>query len=367
MMGAQHPDTSSSKEADEGTASHELAAMLTYDYTKGPSCLPADKLVGLSASNGVIWTQESYEGAKQYADHVREMMVSTGCFVPHIEERISNGRIHPDSWGTPDCWLFDKVAGVLHVWDYKFGHKVVEAFENWQLITYTAGILDILQVDGYSDQSVIVNLHVVQPRAYHRIGTIRTWTVQASDLRPYFNKLEATEAEAMGDNPTCRVGPECGYCSARHACETLQQAGMAAVAYTGQPVSAQLSGDALGLELQILREAQATIKARLTGLEAQAEATIKGGGSVPGWAVESGQTRTKWSVPTAEVLMLGDMLGIDLRKPPEPVTPVQAKKLGIDPAVISGYSETPTGALKLVERTEAAVAAIFNGGIKDGD
>lgn len=360
MMEARHPDTASSEVADEGTASHELAALLIYDYAKMPTCQVADKLVGLPASNGVIWTQESYESARQYADHVRSVMQSTGCFAPHIEERISNGRIHPDSWGTPDCWLFDKVAGVMHVWDYKFGHKVVEAFDNWQLITYTAGILDALHVNGYQDEHITVNLHVVQPRAYHRLGTIRTWTVKASDLRPYFNELEATEAEALGDNPTCRVGPECGYCSARHACETLQQAGMAAVAYTGYPVSAQLEGDALGLELLLLREAQATIKARLTGLEAHAEATIRDGGSVPGWAVEPGQTRTRWAAPTDEVLTLGDMLGIDLRKPPEPVTPAQAKKLGIDPAVISGYSETPTGALKLVESTKTIAAAVFS-------
>jgi len=360
MMEVQHPWVGDEEDALIGEASHELGARMIEDYTRGPSCMPADVVIGERASNGVIWDQESYDGARMYADHVRSIMQSTGCFVPRIEERVSIARIHPDCWGTPDCWLFDKAAGVLHLWDYKYGHLIVEAFENWQSIEYIAGILDELGIDGFDAQYIRVQIHIVQPRAPHRLGTIRTWEIAAVDLRPYFNIAEAFEAEAMSDNPTCNTGPHCRNCSARVPCWGHTVDSFAAIAYSGQPYSTPRDSAELGLELRLVNQAIDTLKARKTGLEAQAEATIRDGGSVPGWAVEPGQTRTRWAVPTAEVLTLGDMLGIDLRKPPEPITPAQAEKLGIDPAVISGYSETPTGALKLVESTKTIAAAVFS-------
>lgn len=358
MMESRHPWVGDDEDALIGEASHELAAIIIANYGIGVS--PTEDLIGEQASNGMIWTQESYDGARMYADHVRSVMQSTGCFVPHVEQKVLIKAIHEACWGTPDCWLFHKAAGALHVWDYKFGHLIVEAFENWQGIEYIAGILEELGIDSAADEFITVHLHIIQPRAFHRLGPIRTWTVKASDLRPYFNKLEAVEAEALGDNPTCRTGPQCRDCSARVPCWGHTADSFAAIAYSGQPYSTPRDPAELGLELRLLRDAQATIKARLTGLEAQAEATIRDGDSVPGWAVEPGQTRTRWAVPTAEVLTLGDMLGVDLRKPPEPVTPTQAKKLGIDPAVISGYSETPTGALKLVESTKTIAAAVFS-------
>lgn len=362
MMEALHPETEESDDAKEGTASHELAAMMVRSYARAGLEWPGNA-VGRAASNGVIWSEESFEGALMYADHVREIMTRTGVFGGPglcIEQRVNIPRIHSESWGTPDLTLFDPSAGVLYVVDYKFGHRVVDVVENWQLIEYAIGRLDeITGGNGLQDQHIRIVMTVVQPRAYHRKGPIRSWEVWGSDLRPYANTLEATEAAALGPNPTTRTGPECLDCSARHACETLQQAAMGAIAYVGKPTPALLPPMAMGLEKRLLEQAATLIKARLTGLDAQIEATIRSGQVVPGWGLEPGQTRQRWTVPADEVFTLGDMVGVNLRKPAEPVTPKQAIKAGIDETVINAYSETPSGAMKLVEQSSAATAAIF--------
>jgi hypothetical protein len=185
--------------------------------------------------------------------------------------------------------------------------------------------------------------------------------VWGSDLRAYANTLEAVEYAALSPNPSFRVGPECLDCSARHTCELLQQASTAAIQYAGRSVEILTEPAALSLEKRLLESAAATIKARLTGIDAQIEAMIRAGQPVPGWTLEPGQGgRQRWNVPPAEVFTLGDMLGIDLRAPAEPITPKQAVKKGIDETVINGYSERTPGSLKLVPVTESTVKAVFN-------
>jgi hypothetical protein len=364
VMEMLHPETTVNPDAEEGTASHEIAARMVRSLARAGVEFPrVEDVVGASAENGVIWTQESYDGAKMYAETIAETMHANANFAPHIEEPVDISSIHPDLWGTPDCWLFSD--SVLFVDDYKFGHLIVEAYENDQLIEYTAGIIDKIAEEqglavGILDQQITVVMRITQPRAAHRLGPVRRWTVKASDLRGYINQLKAIEAEATGPDPsTCATPEGCRNCSARHSCDTLQRAGMSSIAYLGKPTPSPLEGHALGLELNILTEAAGIIKARLSGLTAQAEGAIRNGDTTPGWALEPGQSRQTWSSPTADILATGDLLGIDLRKPDEPVTPKQAIAKGIDASVISAYSKQPAGSLRLVPSTKTTAAAVF--------
>jgi hypothetical protein len=94
------------------------------------------------------------------------------------------------------------------------------------------------------------------------------------------------------------------------------------------------------------------LDARVSGIEAQAVAAVKRGALVPFWMMESVPGRLAWNKPEAEVFALGDMLGLDLRKAPEAITPTQAKAAAkaakVPGEVFDAFTARPTGAAKLV-------------------
>lgn len=347
-----YPEAEDSPEAREGTAAHwafgELLAGRAID-------------VGLIAPNGVVLNDEMIEGAEMYVDDVLGVFGSSGDTL-RVEERVDMPSVHPQNWGTPDTWapLHDATSGKLtiYLWDYKFGHEYVDVFENWQLIDYAAGILDKLNIDGHADQFVSFVMRVVQPRSYHRDGPVREWRIGAADLRPYFNKLRNAAELAMRPDAPCTPNPECKHCPARHACEAFTGAAYAAADLSSRSVPLELSAAAMGLELRTLKRAQAMLDARVTGLEQAAFARLTRGERIPFFALESSPGRTVWAKPIEEVIALGQMFGKDLSKPMA-ITPKQAEKAGVDPALVALYSTAPNGALKLVADDGAKARKVF--------
>jgi hypothetical protein len=350
-MCERFPERADSDVAREGTASHWVASEVLVG--RG-----AEPFTGRTAPNGVIITEEMVEGAKVYVEHVAARVLLPN--MRHVEEKVAVKRVHPtECWGTPDCWFYDKAAGLLHVWDYKYGYGIVEPEDNWQLICYAAGVLDQVAPGGVADQHIRVVLHIVQPRAFHRMGAARSWTVTAADLRGHVNQLEAAAAQALGAAPQCRSGEGCKYCSARHACPAAQQLAMLIADYVGGATPEVLSPGALAIELRTLQRAAAAVSARLTGLEAQAIALLRAGTGVPGWGMEAGKGRQTWSQPAAEIFALGDLMGVDLRAPAAAVTPVQARKAGLPDALVAAYSTVPETGIKLVPVDKTVAARVF--------
>lgn len=362
IMEMMYPETEESDEAREGTASHELAATMVDSASRARTDWPT-RAVGQAASNGVAWSQESYDAAEMCTDDIYDVMTTRSLFNPQIEKRVDIGVIHPESWGTPDCWLFDVKTWTLLVWDYKYGHRPVEVFENWQMIEYVAGLLAVIEAEhDLGDNYINVIMTIVQPRAPHRDGPIRRWTIRASDLRPYFDTLIATEAAALSADPDTCVGAECRDCKARRACDTLISAGGSIMDLVGKPIPVNLDADALGTELVLLRKASELLKALLSGFTAQAEGLIQNGETVPGFALEQGYGRQKWSEDSDSIIQMCDLLGVDVRKPAEPKTPKQVLKLGVDESVIKEYSYTPRTDAKLVPSTQTIASAVFQRG-----
>lgn len=343
----KYPENEESPHALEGHAAHWVAS--SYLYSQIMDMEPEWwRRTNAKTPNGEIITSEMYEGAELYVDHIFQVgeITEDGPGL-HIEQRIDIPTIHPDCWGTPDCWLY--TGSELHIWDYKFGHGFVEVFENWQLMEYAAGILDKLQVDGIADQHLWVSLHIVQPRSYNRSGPIRTWRIHASTLRPYFNILRRKELEAAEEYALCTPNPECSYCTGRHACEALQRSSLSAVDASVMNIALQLPPEQTGNELRYLRHAAALLDARITGLTEEATAMISRGDRVPFFKLEKGNGRDRWKKEPNEIIAMGELLGHNLAKPAEVITPKQAIKLGLPEDVINSYYEKTHGSMKLIE------------------
>lgn len=351
-LSERYPDSGSSESAAEGTASHWVGEqMLLGKPTPAPgTCCP---------DNGVILNMEMIDGAHEYVATVRQVATHTTAVQLHVEDRLPAQRIHPECFGTVDCWFWLPYSQELHIFDYKFGWQPVEARNNWQLICYAAGAMDKMGIDGIRDQQITVVLHIVQPRPHHPLGTHREWRVTGADLRAQINALNHAATLALGPNPTACSGEHCKYCRARHACPALAQAAMIAVDYVCQAQPDDLSPAAMALEYRTLERVAALIKARLSGHEARMIGQIQAGGSIPGYSVEPGWGREAWNKPVAEVLALGEMMGVQLAAPQAAITPVQARKLGLSAELVAAYAGKEKTGFKLVADTGSKAALAF--------
>lgn len=363
LMAASYPEPDDSPDALDGEASHEIAAELINDHTRGPTVRGPEYFVDKKASNGIIYTEEMYEAAKEYADDVgnimRERAIFGGpCF--GTEFKVRAPQIHELSEGTLDQFIFDRPNNELFIWDYKFGYLLVEAFENWQGINYLAGLINHFGIDGIEDQNIKVHLRIAQPRAFHRDGPIREWTFMLSDIRGHVSTLHVNAHKALSNFSEIRTGSHCAYCSARYACPAANKVGTQLFEVAMRPVPMELDPESLGIQLAIIKRAIKALEYLESGYDEQVKNLIRSGKLVPGWMVEQGYGRETWAKPIAEVIAFGKMLGHDLKKPDEAITPNQARQLGIDDAVIKMYSTIPTRGIKIVPDDGKKARQIFS-------
>jgi hypothetical protein len=348
-MASRYPEEEESEESREGTASHWLGETLIQMATAmhvTPSI--RDDLIGIAAPNGITVSDEMFDAAWMYADDVvREIKQRPGASYG-VEHRITAPQIHAESFGTCDTWLLDRNEALLIIWDYKYGRRGVEAFENWQAINYAAGLFNELGIDGNEDQYLTVDIRIVQPRYFHRDGPVRSWQVRAADLRGHITTLSNNAHIALSDRAECRSGEHCRNCSARHACTAALDAGLGMYEAVSRPVPSELSPQALGTQLALIKRARKQLEYLEAGYEEQVENIIRSGNRVPGWVSETSYGRLSWAKPADEVFQLGELMGIDLRKPEEPITPTQAKSKGIDAEVVHAYSEKIKHGFKIV-------------------
>lgn len=340
-LAEQFPDLGDGEEAAEGDAAHWVAFQM---FTAG---VPA---VGTLTPNGWAVDEAMIDGGRLYYNHVFSVVNPLrGMAACRFEQREHMPSLHPDMFGTPDGTYFD--GTVLHVFDYKFGHLEVSPVENWQLACYAAGVLDRLRAEGkatpWIEQELPVVFHIIQPRSYTPGGPVRSWSTTTGELRAMWNRLRAAALEEVAT----LVGPHCKYCPARRGCATFKRAADGAKSYAGQAMPMGLAGHALATELMWAEQQLGTLQARVAALQEQAEHDLRSGKPVPGFEMQRGRGAEKWKVAPANVAGLGDMLGVDFRKPLAVDTPTQCrdklKKKGVDGSLIAPYIERIPGKMAL--------------------
>ena len=185
------PDGKSSIYAAEGTAAHEVSE----------KALRGDK--DCSKFLGEVYTIDGFDveiteeitnSAQRYVDYVVAQSQSEGC-VLFIEERHSLAQLDPpfDAGGTCDAIIIKPALREIEVVDLKNGRGIVEVNNNKQTRTYA--LLALLNAPKeLVDQIDQVKVTIVQPRASHKDGRIRSETFHLAELIEWTAEL----MKAMG-------------------------------------------------------------------------------------------------------------------------------------------------------------------------
>lgn len=352
----------------EGTATHWVGEQVLHSFTSTDSSLMTSQdIIGTQAPNGVTVNEEMWDAAKMYVDDILLTANQHGLLRQiHIEEPVVMPEIHEHCWGTPDCWMFDEVNRTLYLYDFKYGHSGVVAFENWQMICYIIGILRLLtNNDPVGNYGITVEVKIIQPRCFtDGLGPIRKWAVPASDLRGYVNILNLAAHAAFDENAQCVTGPHCKNCEGAVHCRAIAGAVANAIDHSDDAIPLIMDEMGLGYELTKAKRAMELLKTRTEAMEADAEHRIRNGIELPGWSMEQKYSNAKWSQSDAAVISIGELMGVDFRVPAKAVTPTQAKevlrKANVDPMAIQGtYAKQPSG-MKLAADDGSKARMIFS-------
>lgn len=326
---ADYPRTGDETNAIEGRIAHKVVEDL---IKKGLAPIDAEEDM-VDAGKAAITYIHSLVGVKIHTEKSYE--------VPKLDIKP---RI--DFWGAS--------GRTLHVFDYKWGFTPVEPDDNAQLLI---GALAVIHYEGLGRFDHI-QLHIIQPRAYHRSGPNRkSRTYTRSDIVDTFaEKLRMKADVARMENPPCKAGGHCRRCKARGQCSTLSAA--VRDIYESQWTDLyKLDGMALSVELSIAGDALEVLKANISGLEALAELEVKEGRVVPGYTMESGRGSTNWIDPE-NALEMATFLEMDIAKPREPKTPKQCEKI-LPPTLLKELTLKTSGAMKLTKTNPELIAQIF--------
>jgi hypothetical protein len=333
---------------EEGTAGHWVAHKIGQGYIVTE---------GVVAPNGVEVDDEMLDGAQLYLNDLRER--SAGHPV-YMEMTLLARHIHEQCGGTPDAWSWNPVTRTLTVWDYKYGYRYVDAFENPQLTIYVSAVLDFLHqtgvivLDGHSEQDITVDIVIVQPRSFSA-GVVRNWKIKAAMLRPIWNNLRAAAMAVVGPDPQLRAGDHCNNCSARHACPAAQRASLVALDISARSVPHDLTPEAAGDALRRLKAAQQALKTMITGLEQQVMYSINNGHQNPHWSMGYGNSKTVYVEDgEQQILALADIMQVDIAKPRRAKTPLQVLDI-MDPVLVKRFITTRPGGRKLIPFTERSL------------
>lgn len=230
------PDTDEEDYRKEGIAAHEAAALCLKEK------LETWEITG-RIIHGVMIDAEIADAIEQYLAFVRPMMDTPDWW---CEFFMSAKSLHPLFYGTLDFGALKKRK--LRIVDYKHGAGiVVEPEHNPQLMYYALGLLSYLsEVDE-------VELSVVQPRAYHADGPIRTWTTTAEEIRAWGEVVLIPAMLNAEIDETLDAGPWCRFCPAKLSCPLLH--GLFKAAATINPKMVPNMGDEALARDYALREA----------------------------------------------------------------------------------------------------------------
>lgn len=280
-----------------------------------------------------IVDDEMANTAQKYIDYIRARLstylkATNTAATLDVEVASDLAPIKPPfaAGGTTDTVLWFPAWKLLEIVDLKGGRRVVvEATDNLQLRTYALGA--VLGKPG--DRIERVQSTIVQPRAQHKDGYIRSEDYHIADLLEWTVLLLTTMRRAKEAQDTratmaaqawadayLKTGPQCRWCPASGVCAAQERLifDVAGVHFDNNNtvqithIPDKMDAVQLALTLDLAEHIEAWIAAVRTFAHFQAE----GGKDIPGYILVPKHGREKWRDAAAEqtVLTVARRLGL---------------------------------------------------------
>ncbi|MFY9294473.1 MAG: DUF2800 domain-containing protein [Methylorubrum rhodinum] len=369
-----------SEAAAWGTAAHEVAEDCLRNGREAAEWI--GRFV-TTKQHRIEVDEEVAECAQVYVDYVRRLASGPGVLL-QIEQRFSLAALNPpfEAGGTGDAVLALPIMKALEVVDLKGGRGVVvEAKGNPQLRTYALGAL--LASPGLAVEHVTVT--IVQPRAPHPDGRIRSETFHVADLLDWTTDLlaamrAARHAWAEYDRIAPAGGADlwglaylipgnhCRFCPAAGMCPALARKAEAEAKIWFKDESGEQKRNTpdrlVPEEIARILDHADLIQDHLNAVRAYAHAQAEKGVAIPGYVLVEKRGREAWCDGTDdEVVAACEFAGLDeakYRNPGKLRTPKQVrealKKVGFEAP--AGWSAVPSAGTSLVAADKTTREAV---------
>lgn len=362
------PPDKESVHAARGTACHQIAEKCLRTGADASSFIGD---VEKTKEHAVEIDEELADSAQMYVDYCNDLLLAPGGHQCWIEEKFSLVDLEPpfDAGGTGDFVHYNTGAKSLEIVDLKNGMGVVDPKDNPQLRTYALGALL-----HHADLDVeTVTVTIVQPRAPHKDGRIRSETFHVADLVAWTadllkamkrSKQAMDEHAAAGGNTVLLdewaakwLNPgKCVFCPAEATCPALRKSALEVAAVWFEPETGEarignqpsdMSPEKLAETLDMLEMLEGWVKA----VRAYAHAQAENGVEIPGYQLSDKIGNRRWTNEDDALVALQEAgFSEDQVYNRKPISPAQADKLlgAKRKALIEPFVERPVTGTNLV-------------------
>lgn len=287
--------------------------------------------------------EELVNSAQEYVDYCRAAMTGDGHWIEQKFDLSALGTPF-DAGGTGDFVGYDGVQKTLEIVDLKNGMGVVDVNENPQLRTYGLGAL--LMHPELDVEKVTVT--IVQPRAPHKDGRIRSETFHVADLIDWTADLlkamqrskQAMDEHTAANGNTVLLDEwrdkwlkpgKCTFCPVEGSCPALKRDALSVAAVWFDDMDQPRLGNAaldtdpasLNRDLNMIPMLEDWIKAR----RALAHSMAEQGAEFEDHMLVDKIGNRKWADDTAPLVATLQESGVDPFAEPKLLSPAQLEKL----------------------------------------
>ena len=281
------PPQEPSEYAKEGTKAHLVASYALKNHVDAYEA--GEKLVYSGEIASI--DMEMCDYVQQYLDVIRQDQADFPGSKLDVEIQFTLPQIHANARGTCDATIGVFLTKLI-VYDFKYGKgTIVDVEGNKQALYYALGALE-------GGDYETIEIVIVQPRAIHRDGPVRRWSLSRTDLVAFGSELRNHIASTETKNAGLACGEWCQkyFCPALAICPAVKgKVQEVAQGVFDEPVRTLLAPERLTpAALRKLLDTIPIIDAYVKAVEDFALNTLNNGGKIDGYKLVAKKSNRQW-------------------------------------------------------------------------